>query len=663
MNKPADASKLTDQKSLGIRFIIFFSSFIGILFLVTVINTFQHIYDITTLINARMGLPIAKRALAMIDGDAFERLATTMDPEDPYYAELQKKLYDLKVETGCLYLYTLVPYTDTVHRIVVDGSDPPGDPDLPPLGAEEPIGEYDGSYLRTWEERTTQFSKVNFLSTWGALISTFMPIFNSKGEMVGVLGCDFEATNILDTVQTSIARLAVFVVLFIGMGFLLYRSMLHTILKQNMDLTEMNQRVLAANRAKSAFLARTSHEFRTPMNAIIGMSELARREYGRPKALEYIGGIKAAGATLLAITDDILDFSKMESGRLPMTPAPYGTADLLADVLAAIRVRVEATPLELVVDASPELPSEMVGDGRRVRQVLLNLLTNAVKYTKSGFVKFSASGQPAGGQAVRLRFVVEDSGIGIRETDLPKLFDEFSRIDEKRNTGIEGTGLGLVIARSLCRAMGGDIAAESVFGRGSTFTATIEQRVADWRPMGDLAALAASLAESRRASFTAPEAEVLVVDDFSSNLLVAEGLLSPFGVRVTTCPNGRAAVELARRRPFDLVLMDHMMPEMDGVEATALIRAMGGPAGSTPIIALTANAVPGMREMFLESGFDDFLSKPIDTARLAEALLKWIPEAKRRGPADGEAAPRPAAAESYASAESAGPTKSGAPAE
>jgi CheY-like chemotaxis protein/nitrogen-specific signal transduction histidine kinase len=400
-----------------------------------------------------------------------------------------------------------------------------------------------------------------------------------------------------------------------------------------------------ATKAKSDFLARTSHEIRTPMNAIIGMSELAQREYGKPKALEYINGIKNAGAILLAIINDILDFSKIESGNLFIVSVPYEIVSVLNDSLAVIRVRMAESPLELMLELSPEIPSVMIGDPGRIRQVLLNILSNAVKYTKKGFVKFSASAEVISEDAVKLTFIVEDSGIGIKEEDLPKLFGEFTRVDEKINSRIEGTGLGLVIARNLCRAMGGDVAAVSCYGKGSVFTATIAQTVANWKPMGDIADMAATRIESQRISFSAPQANVLVVDDFSSNLLVAEGLLLPYGVNVFTCLNGREAVKLVQARSFDLVLMDHMMPEMDGIEATRLIRTLDGEIyRKLPIVALTANAVSGMKEMFLENGFSDFISKPIETTKLDSVLKKWLPADKHRKFDDKDVSSPPSAA-------------------
>ncbi|MDR2604032.1 MAG: response regulator [Desulfovibrio sp.] len=406
------------------------------------------------------------------------------------------------------------------------------------------------------------------------------------------------------------------------------------------DLSEHIQRLKAerAAEAKSEFLARTSHEIRTPMNAIIGLSELARREYGKPKALEYIMGIKSAGASLLAIINDILDLAKIESGNLPILPAVYETASLLNDALSVIRARMMETPLELIADISPDIPGHMIGDERRVRQILLNLLSNAVKYTHRGFVKVSASGEFVSEDTIRLAFTVEDSGIGIKSEDVPKLFEAFRRFDEKRNIGIEGTGLGLAIAQSLCKAMCGEITVRSEYGKGSVFTATLLQTVNDRTPMGDIAGIAAARVETQCVTFIAPEAEVLVVDDFPSNLLVAEGLLMPYRMRVSTCLNGREAAARVRERPFDLVLMDHMMPEMDGVEATRAIRAMDAEYCRTmPIIALTANAVAGMREMFLANGFNDFLSKPIETSKLDMVLKKWIPADKQRNASEDEA--------------------------
>jgi signal transduction histidine kinase/CheY-like chemotaxis protein len=621
----------SDPRVLQRYLLLFFTTFITVIFAVIIINTIQQFNDVTLLVNSRMGLPLAQRAAALIDGDAFEKLANTLDPRDPFYEETRRKLLRIKQESGCFYLYTMAPDTDTVHRFIIDGSAEPDDPAFSPLGSEEPLEDYDSAYFRTYAMKTPQFSKIHKEKNWGILISTYVPLFNSSGIVVGIVGCDFDAADIRTRIISHVIRQMLLLCMFLLIGFYLYRLLLGAVTRQNLALLEMNRKVLAASEAKNAFLARTSHEIRTPMNAIIGMSELAQREPCPPKALEYIAGIRNAGTNLLGVIDDILDFAGIESGTLRIHPAPYETASLLHDVLTLARIRAEEKNLALPTDISPDIPCSMVGDAGRIRQILLNLLSNAVKYTDAGFVKLSAYATPCAGDKVRLTFVVEDSGIGILQEDMPKLFREFMRIGEKRRSGTEGTGLGLSIARSLCRAMGGDITVRSEYGKGSVFTAELTQAVHDRQPMGAVTRAAAKHAERQRAGFIAPEAELLVVDDLPANLLVAEGLLAPYRVRITTCANGREAVDLVRARPFDLVLMDHMMPVMDGVEATRTVREQGGERCRTvPIVALTANAVSGMREMFLASGFNDFLSKPIDVLELDAVLTRWIPADKRR---------------------------------
>jgi CheY-like chemotaxis protein len=392
-----------------------------------------------------------------------------------------------------------------------------------------------------------------------------------------------------------------------------------------------------ANRAKSDFLAKMSHEIRTPMNAIIGMGELAEREYGKSEGRQYIAEIKAAGKNLLSIINDILDFSKIEAGSLELNAATYELASLLNDALNIIRVYIDDKPIELITDIAPDIPARMEGDETRVRQVLLNILSNAAKYTREGTIKFAASCERAGDNKVKLIFSVADSGVGIKAEDMDKLFGDFVRFDQKRNTGIEGTGLGLAIARSLCLAMGGDISVSSEYGCGSVFTVTLTQMCADFTPMGEISNTARIGAKNASVLFTAPAARLLIVDDNAANLKVAEGLLAPYRSHVDTCVSGAEAIRLARESRYDIIFMDHMMPEMDGMEAAAAIRALDGEYFKTvPIVALTANAVVGMRETFLRNGFSDYLSKPIEISKLNELMGKWIPREKRE---KAEAAP------------------------
>jgi len=398
------------------------------------------------------------------------------------------------------------------------------------------------------------------------------------------------------------------------------------------ELVLANEQADMASRAKSAFLARMSHEIRTPLGAVTGFCELAYRERGKPEAQEYLVGIKRAGESLLGIVNDILDFSKIEFGHLTINDSPYDTASLLNDVLTVIRFRITEKSLTLTTDIAPDIPGAMIGDAGSIRQILLNLLSNAVKYSAEGAsIQLTVFGEKTAENAIRLTLSVEDSGIGIRQEELPKIFDDFTRLDEKRNSAIEGTGLGLPITRSLCRAMGGDIFVVSEYGKGSLFTATLMQSVDEWEPIKDLAS-PTYYQKAPMATFSAPKAEVLLVDDFPDNLRGAEGLLRPYRMRVYSCRNGLEAFDLVQSHKFDLVLMDHMMPVMDGVEATTHIRALGGRFAALPIVALTANAVGEMREFFLKHEFSDFISKPIVPATLDTILARWIP-VEKQGPA------------------------------
>ncbi|MDR0859344.1 MAG: response regulator [Oscillospiraceae bacterium] len=381
-----------------------------------------------------------------------------------------------------------------------------------------------------------------------------------------------------------------------------------------------------ANEAKSDFLARMSHEIRTPMNAVIGMCELAERDYGKPDALEYIREIKRSGKNLLSIINDILDFSKIEAGNLELNSASYHTASLFSDVLSIIRVYMNEKPLELITEIDPNIPANLTGDEVRIRQILQNLLSNAVKYTHKGRIELTVFCDFTGENSLLLTFEVKDSGIGIKAIDMPKLFGDFARIDQNSNKNIEGTGLGLAITRNLARAMGGDVSVESTYGSGSTFTATIYQEFTDTQPMGDISNSINLAAEIQQVRFVAPTAKILIVDDIETNLKVMEGLLAPYKLQIDTCLSGEKAIQFAKENDYDFIFMDHMMPEMDGIETTAIIR---GTDKNVPIIALTANAVSGMRETFLESGLNDYLTKPIEVSKLNEIIGKWIPLEKR----------------------------------
>lgn len=497
------------------------------------------------------------------------------------------------------------------------------------------------------------------------------------------------------------------------------------------------------NKSKTSFLAKMSHEIRTPLNAVLGMSELILREDIPHNIYEHALSIKQASSNLLSIINDILDYSKIESGKLEIVAVKYYFSSLMNDVISIIRMRITDKPIKLVVNIDSNIPNSLFGDEVRIRQVLINLLSNAVKYTREGFISVNVIGDKKGDGLYDFIIEIADSGIGIKEEDMLKLFGDFVQINMAANKGIEGTGLGLAIARNICRAMDGDITVKSVYGEGSTFTARIVQSYEEYEKFAkvkDADAKQVLLYETRLVyaqsvaktlknlgvkctvvhnqanfheemkkftypfifissflfgsvknileklgveskivllseygevitakcnriiempahcipianvlndiiedshfrdnsdtgiRFVAPTANVLIVDDIATNLKVAEGLMAPYNMKIETCKSGAEAIEKVKKNRYDVIFMDHMMPGMDGIEATDKIRKIEDDTNyyqELPIIALTAVAVSGVKEMFIQNGLNDFLAKPIEVAKLNAILEKWIPKSKQ----------------------------------
>ena len=385
-----------------------------------------------------------------------------------------------------------------------------------------------------------------------------------------------------------------------------------------------------ANRTKGIFLANMSHEIRTPINAVLGMNEMILREGKDPNVAAYARNIQSAGRTLLALINDVLDFSKIESGKIEIVEGDYRLSDLLRNAVNMAKPRAEGKGLSFGLEVDGTLPDVLRGDMNRVQQIVVNLLTNAAKYTEKGSVTFRVSGErDAAAETVTLRFVVEDTGIGIREEDKERLFNHFERLDTVRNQSIEGTGLGLAIAKRLATLMGGDVVFDSTYGVGSVFTITIPQKIVRDEPIGDIEARLSGgeTTPVYRASFTAPEANLLVADDNEMNLMVVKGLLKKTKVKIDAVTGGKAALDLMKVKHYDAVLLDHRMPDMDGVETLQAAKELPNVEG-TPFLILTADAITGMREYFLHEGFDDYLAKPVDGELLEQALMRYLPAEK-----------------------------------
>ena len=401
------------------------------------------------------------------------------------------------------------------------------------------------------------------------------------------------------------------------------------------ELNSMAAKAEAANEAKSAFLSNMSHEIRTPINAVLGMDEMILRESTDPQTVQYAQNIKSAGETLLSLVNDILDFSKIEAGKLSIVPVDYDTRELFADLYVLVNKRAQDKGLEMIFELDPLIPVSLKGDVVRIKQVLLNLLTNSIKYTDSGFVKLWVGLEHPDGKPgkIALRVRVSDSGIGMREEEMPKLFRAFERIDEKRNSSVEGTGLGMNITQQLLNLMGSSVGALSIYGVGSIFYFDLEQDVLDERPIGDFT-FRLSLPSKRddyHVSFHAENTRILAVDDAPMNLQVVTGLLKETGITVDTAASGQECLhKLADpANEYDLILLDQRMPVMDGIQTLHELRALhAGNLDTVPVICLTANALTGAREEYLKAGFDDYLTKPIAAVKLEEMVAAHLPQEK-----------------------------------
>ena len=421
------------------------------------------------------------------------------------------------------------------------------------------------------------------------------------------------------------------VVTFLTCIILVYRLLTNMIRWQdetNLQMKEAADAAIAAGKAKSQFLAQMSHEIRTPINAVLGMNEMILREASDEDILDYATNIREAGKTLLSLINSILDFSKIEDGKMKIIPVKYDVASVINNLVHSIADRANDKSLELVINVDENIPSYLFGDDVRITQVIMNLLTNAVKYTEKGTVTLSIKVGDRDGDFVYLDVMVKDTGIGIKKEDMDKLFESFERLDEKRNRNIEGTGLGMSIVTKLLSMMDSELHVSSVYGEGSEFSFRIKQSIVDSQPIGDYCQRlerSKEISENVRHIY-APDARILVVDDNAMNLKVARNLMKLNGIVPDQAASGMEAIEMIENNTYDIVFMDHMMPKMDGIETLEKLKEENLVPDNTTVIALTANAVVGAKERYLEAGFDDYLSKPIEVEKLEEKLEKYLPD-------------------------------------
>ena len=563
--------------------------------------------------------------------------------KDAYFLELRDKLIAFAEENGLEFIYFYHRIDNYIQPLI--DNDPNRATAFTPSSALIPI---DHDVMDAWDDiKITLAMTEEFLVDLDGLMTAYAPIINYYGEVAAIVGIDIKDEQIqplreqIDTLsgrtESLSGRMHILIIGMISALALLLVGGILTFLA-NRKRSDVLQEALTdaehANRAKSDFLATMSHEIRTPLNAILGITEIQLQNEGLGSTVrESLGKIFNSGELLLGIINDILDLSKIEAGKLELLIGDYEIAGMLNDTSQLNMMRIGSKPIKFELEADENIPSALRGDELRVKQILNNLLSNAFKYTSEGLVRLTVTSEPgaSGSGGVTLVFRVSDTGQGMTDEQISRLFDEYSRFNQQANRTTEGTGLGMSITRNLVRLMNGAVSVQSAPGKGTEFTVRLPQGVSDPRVLGkDMSENLRHFREAAKARLERdqivrepmPYGSVLIVDDVDTNIFVAEGLMTPYGLKIDSADSGFTAIDKIKDgNVYDIVFMDHMMPKMDGIEATQIIRAMGY---EKPIVALTANAVVGQSDIFLSNGFDDFVSKPIDVRQLNTVLNRLI---------------------------------------
>ncbi|MCL2082298.1 MAG: ATP-binding protein [Oscillospiraceae bacterium] len=602
------------------RLVISVMSFLFAILLIVCLVTYTALGDIvqTQFGNASRDVAISVSSFLSEDLDGYRNFLNTRDVKSEYYENIQRVLNEIKESADDVrFIFTANRISDDRMEYIF-GVDSFEEYNYFLLGKIDDISPDGIEIFQAKRSGVLEY----FQEPHGLLVAGWAPILDENGNLLGIAGVGVDRGTIVGSIRYFIVVFAVMAVMLLGIIFIVLKVVVNYI-KRTEDTSQV----------KTQFLANMSHEIRTPMNAIIGMSELLLNEPLNSRQMDFANDINFSSHSLLSIINDILDLSKIESGKLELNPVDYDFDIFIDNITSMFEFVTQKKGLKFNFECDSNIPKALFGDDIRLRQVLTNIIGNAVKFTENGGVTLTAYVSHDN----MLMFEIKDTGMGIAQEDMEKLFVPFEQSNTVKNRGIVGTGLGLSISKTFTEMMGGSITVSSVCGEGTVFTVSI--------PIveGDKANISHVKVEKRIQPFYAPMANVLVVDDNTFNLKVAQGLLGLLKIEAETAISGKEALDMIMKNDYDIIFMDHMMPEMDGIETTAhirklserhknlsvsQIREMNKKYKNLPIIALTANAVHGAKEMFLAHGFNGFISKPIDSQFLYEVLEKWLPHEK-----------------------------------